>query len=354
LKSKLKGKVNLDNSKPDSLLRDDFNDNRSYKKEISHYITGIDENLFHIDEMNSGIKLKVDNNTSITHENVNNIRISLLHAFFFMMAFSIILPTNIVLVGALGWDYTTTGLVLAFTPFGNLFSTYISNRVIEKTYKKPLIIGVFLVIVSSLMYILSYPSESIVLLCFSRFVLGLGSAQLVNKHYILHFVPRKRINVYLLYLQIASLSGLSVGPLLNMIIFLISEAILGDKVGYDWFNIMVNPQWFVMLFGVVLMFLILKFYTEPTLGTFVIAKEKVVESNPASLNKEIISREERIMIDKLDDILKKINEKHQFSDTNLVARNIEQIAWKENKTNSYIYKCFVVFISILIIVRVSI
>jgi hypothetical protein len=352
LKSRLKGKVNLDISKQDALLRNDFDENRDYNREISFYIIGIEDSLFHIDEMNSGIKLKVEGTTSFTFENTNNIRISLIHSFYFMMAFSIILPTNILMVGTMGYDYTLSGLILAFTPFGNLFSTYISNRLIEKTYKKPLVLGVFLVILSSFFYILSFPTDSIIVLCVSRFILGLGSAQLVNKHYILHFVPRKKVNMYLLYLQIASLSGLSCGPLLNALLFVISAAILGDG-GYLWFNIITNPEWFVMLLGGILLVLIVKYYTEPTQNTFTMAQEEVKETHPASLNKEIISREERIMIEKLDEILRKINEKNQFSDTNLVARNIEQIVWKENKTNSYIYKCFVVFISILIIVRVN-
>jgi hypothetical protein len=354
LKSRLKSKINLDNGKVESLLAgDDFDDAKSIKKEFTHYISEIDNNLLLIDEMNSGIKLKVDNNTHITTENNYNVQICLFHAFYFMLAFSIVLPTNIVLIGSFGEDFTLTGLVLAFTPLGIIFSTFISNLILEKTYKKPLLFGSVIVVISSFLYILSNPLESMVCLCASRFVLGLGSAQLVNKNYIVHFVPRKKVQTYLLYLQIASLAGLSAGPMINMLVFLLTQAVSNVYEGTAWFNVMVNPVWVVVFLGLILILAILRFYTEPIQNSFTIATEVIQEPNPASLNKEIISREERKMIDRLDEILKEINNKNQFSDTNLVARNIEQIAWKENKTSSYIYKCFIVFISVLVVVRVS-
>jgi hypothetical protein len=318
---------------------------------MNDFITGIEDNLFQIDEMNTGIKLKVDKVPVFTHENSYNVHISLFHAFYFMLAYSIVLPTNIILVGALGYDYTLTGLAMAFTPFGGIFSIYLCNRLLVRTYKQPMIYGVICVVISSMLYILSAPVDHVALLFTSRFILGLGSAQLINKNYIIHFIPRKKIPTYQLYLTIATLCGLSFGPLLNTLIFLITQSVLERST--PWNNVMINPQWVILIIGLIFIPIILKFYTEPIQANFTMVLEKKQEIAPAMLNKESISREERVMIDKLDEILKQINEKNKFSDTNLVTRNIEQIAWKENKTSSYIYKCFIVFISILIIVRVS-
>lgn len=58
------------------------------------------------------------------------------------------------------------------------------------------------------------------------------------------------------------------------------------------------------------------------------------------------------MINEIDRQLSEINNQSNFSDTNLVVKNIEKISKKEKTKFSYIYKCFLVLILILFILRV--
>ena len=58
------------------------------------------------------------------------------------------------------------------------------------------------------------------------------------------------------------------------------------------------------------------------------------------------------MICEIDRKLSEINIQSNFSDTNLVAKNIEQISKKEKKKFSYIYKCFLLLILVLLNLRV--
>jgi hypothetical protein len=282
-------------------------------------------------------------------ENTWNIQIILFHAFFYMVAYSIVLSTNILLVKDISYDMTYTGLSMAFTPFGALFSIFITNIWINKSFKKPMIMSVLLINIGSILYILSSLFNSIVLICFGRFIIGLGSARLANRNYIQLFIPKKKISKYTLYFQITSLFGLACGPFLNILINVITQFFYEN----DLFNIKVNPVWFVVIISFILLPIVFCFYTEPIQSGFTTIKESINDNQSIhTITRDNISRQERLMIDDIDARLGQINEKNRFSDTNLVAKNIEQIAWKENKTISYLYKCFIVFISLLIVIRV--
>lgn len=190
-------------------------------------------------------------------------------------------------------------------------------------------------------------------MCAGRFVIGLGSARLINRNYILEYVPKARIAKYLLRFQIASLSGIASGPLFALIILFIGNVNFSKP---NIFNDYTNPVWFTMLLSFVLLFMIICLYTEPLQSNFNMFKgnnQGLDESfSSSSISKETMSKKDKIMIEQIDDKLSEINDKNQFSDTNLVSRSIEQIAWKEKKTNSYTYRCFIVFIFILFVVRV--
>ena len=66
-----------------------------------------------------------------------------------------------------------------------------------------------------------------------------------------------------------------------------------------------------------------------------------------------MTQEEKNMISEIDKKLSEINSSSGFSDTNLVAKNIEMITQKEKTEFSYIYKCFIVLIFILFSLRVN-
>jgi MFS family permease len=399
---KLKGKT-------DTLLQEDFDNNKTYRAEAYSFIENLESNLYTIDDMNSEFrnafkqwttliksntnnynafhelsskaslggntmpyndnaknfsyeeinkktvlvrKDSIDSGHYFSDENTYNIQITLFHAFFYMVAYSIVFPTNILLVKDIHYDPSYTGLSMACTPFGSLFSIFITNIWISKSFKKPMIVSVLMIMIGSVSYILAFSCESMTLLCLGRFILGLGGIRLVNRNYILLFIPKKKVSKYLLYFQIISLFGLACGPFFNILVNVLTSFFAESL----YFNTYLNPVWIILILSVILFINVICFYTEPIQSGFTICKDNLTSEIQSihTISRDTISKQEKLMIDNIDARLGQINEKNKFSDTNLVAKNIEQIAWKENKTTSYLYKCFIVFISLLIVIRVNI
>jgi hypothetical protein len=298
-------------------------------------------------------KDSIDSGVYFSDENTYNIQITLFHAFFYMVAYSIVLPSNIMLVKDIMFDGGYTGLSMAFTPLGAIFSIFITNIWISKSFKQPMMTSVLLLIIGSVCYILASPFNNIYLVCVGRFIIGLGGARMVTRNYILLFIPKKKVSKYLLYFQIVSLFGLACGPFINVLINVLTQFFHENA----WFNTKINPVWGVVVISLLLLINVAFFYTEPIQSGFSAFKEQHVSSRVQSvhtISKDNMSKQEKIMIENIDARLGQINDNNRFSDTNLVSKGIEQIAWKENKTNSYLYKCFIVFISLLIVLRVSI
>ncbi len=63
-------------------------------------------------------------------------------------------------------------------------------------------------------------------------------------------------------------------------------------------------------------------------------------------------QEVKKMINEIDQKLDELNTSSNFSDTNLVAKNIDKLSKKEKTKFSYIYKCFLVLILTLFCLRV--
>ena len=67
-----------------------------------------------------------------------------------------------------------------------------------------------------------------------------------------------------------------------------------------------------------------------------------------------MTKEEKDMIDDIDGKLDDLNTKNKFSDTNLVARNLEQISISHKTQCSYILKSYCVLSALIVISRVKI
>jgi hypothetical protein len=383
--------MKMSDSKQDELLADDFS--RNYRKEIDNFISILHNNTFEIDEMNaefrstfkewtgllkeltvtynviksvarntsvvdialnvsSQIEKKqslgsIDSTTYFSKENSSNINISIFYTFFYMLAFSIILPSNVFYMNKLNEDMTVSGLVLACTPLGAFLSTYFVTKLLDKTYKVAMIISISFVFLGYGLYILADFVDMVILACVGRFILGLGSGRLINRNYLLAYVPKSKLSKYLLYFQISSLFGLAIGPLINILLRFLNSLIFNsdDKI----FNNYMNPAWFTLLIAFILLIIVYFIYTETTSTNFSILKIDIDDDKNTC---KTISDGEQKMLETLDSRLGLINQQNNFSDTNLVSKNIDQIAWREKKTKSYLYKCFIVFATILFVIRV--
>jgi hypothetical protein len=305
-------------------------------------------------ELNSYRKKSLDSEILFTSENLNNIYLTFVHSFMFMFAYSIVIPTNCIFMNKIGESKYNSGLALGMTPIGTIFSLFLDRKITDYSYKKPLILSASLYILSAILYIIAGSVKSFTLVLLSRFILGVGSFRLLNRTYLTLFVGQSKISQYLLKFQLCSLVGLASGPLFSVLLSLIGQSeVFEDQRLNGIFNECTLPAWLLLVLNCVLVLLVIVYYTEPLDLNFMAFRDGIgSETRSFSIDRERMSSKDKNMIDHIDDKLNQINDANNFSDTNLVSRHIQQIASKESKTNSYLYKCFIVFVVLLIIVRV--
>jgi len=299
-------------------------------------------------------KVSVDADYIFSPENSKNIFLTLAHSFVFMFAYSIVIPTNCIFIHKMSTEKFYSGLALGMTPIGSIFSLFFSKKIINSSFKFPLVLSCFLFIISSILYILAGTSHNFYLVLVSRFILGLGSFRFINRTYLILFINQSNVSKYLLYYQLSSLIGLASGPLVSMPLSLMGE---NDKISNgqfkDIFNESTLPCWLLLLINSILFMMIIIYYSEPLNGSFLAFRDNNAEIRSIHLTRDRITIKDKNMIDNIDDKLNQINDANKFSDTNLVSKEIQQIAKKESNSNSYLYKCFIVFFIMLVIVRVK-
>lgn len=305
------------------------------------------------DSVVSNLKHQRSQQIMFSEENKKNMFIIIFVGFFFMFSYFIVVPFNYKHLTLIGYNPIFSGLIMGFTPIGAFLSLFININWIKFSYKKPILISVFCIVIDSILYPLAIIYENIYIMAVGRFFLGLGSSRLISRGYIFHFVPKAKVSKQLLNFQIASLIGLTLGPIFTVIT---SAFYLSADVDHI-FNLHTLPSWLNLLLSVVLFFIILVFFTEPMQSEFSIYKENPLDAEQRGvkeISRDTMTKQEKIMVDSIDDKLSEINEQNQFSDTNLVSRNIDFIARKEKKTKSYLFKSFIIFALVLTIVRVII
>lgn len=293
----------------------------------------------------------LDTEILLSPQNNSNLFLILLHTFIFMFSFSIVIPSNLYYVKSIGYDTQYSGFVMSCTPIGTLISLIYTNLWVKLSYRQPMVVSTILIFLGNLIYIFSSIFDSIIPMIVGRLLLGMGSNRIANRSYLIEYIPKNKLNKYLLYFQLCTLSGLAAGPFVS--IFLLYSKMENDKL----FNESNNPSLVCLLMSLILIVFVLLKYSEPLQSNFTIFRAGQIisdsERSQSSVSKDNISHNEKIMIEHIDDKLSEINDQNKFSDTNLVARSIEQIAWREKKTTSYLYKCFFVFVLIVTVCRLT-
>jgi len=297
-------------------------------------------------------KESLDSNYVLSEGNIKNINLTLFHTFFFMFSFTLFLPTNIFYIDNIGYDEMYSGLIMAMTPLGTIVSMVYNNRWIKSSYKKPMLLSCFLFLIGHILYILAYPTSSLIPMAIGRFIIGLGNNRIVNRNYIIEFIPKNKMSKYMLYYQISSLAGLAFGPLFSIpLIYFGNLGLYPNNIINDY----TNPAILCIILSLVLLILTITSFKETLQSDFMVYSfGQTFSDSSSSVSKHTLTQEDKEIIEKIDDRLSKINDKNRFSDTNLVASSIEQIAWKEKKTRSYLYKCFFVFTFLITASRLTI
>ena len=237
------------------------------------------------------------------------------------------------------------GLIISMNPIGSLISLIYSKYMVNKSYKIPLISSSILSTIGNLIFIFGIYHSSIFLMCFGSLITGFSLNTSVHRQYLLYFIPKRKINKYLLYFKLVVLLGNAAGPLLS----LCSLIIFPDRYLYDSDNRVFNeftfPAWACMLSSMGLLTTIILIFSEPLDPRFVVYAEG---QDPT----ETMKRADSFTLDdsmtifeseKLNEINQKVssfNDENQFDDTNLVSSTINQLIDVELEPHGRVRKAF--------------
>lgn len=193
--------------------------------------------------------------------NKRNIIISLFHTFYYMMAYSIVQPTNAKYMTLLNTNATFSGLIMAFTPLAGIISTFAFSKWTNYSYKTPMIISLLLFVLGNLLYAIAFSLNSLLCVGLGRFIIGLANGRIINRRYLIQFVGKDNLLNYSLYYVMASSLGVAAGPLFASILILIKEFSLFN--GRLYFNEVTYPGWFCFLIAIIFLLIIIFSYSDP-------------------------------------------------------------------------------------------
>ncbi len=147
----------------------------------------------------------------LEHHSLQNIWITLIHTYFYMMNCYIIQPTNALYVQNLGASPMLSGLVMGMTPFAAIFSTFVYSKWTNKSYKNPLIFSSFCFIFGNILYSFADYFNSLLMMGSGRFFIGLASARVVNRRYLIDKIPHQMIMHYSLLYVVFTCIGMAGG-----------------------------------------------------------------------------------------------------------------------------------------------
>ena len=115
-----------------------------------------------------------------------------------------------------------------------------------------MILGSVLSTLGNSLFLLGIYDVSLFFLCFGAFIIGLSLNTVVHRKYLLYFIPKRKLNKYLLYFKLTLLAGESCGPLLSFICLLIfGNHYQKDKI----FNEYSLPAWLTFFSSLIFMIL---------------------------------------------------------------------------------------------------
>ena len=251
------------------------------------------------------------------------------------------------------------GLVISMNPLGALISIIYSKYMVNKSYKVPLMSSSILSTIGNLIFILGIYHSSIFLMSFGTLVNGFSLSTAVHRQYLLYFIPKRKINKYLLYFKLTVLLGNSAGPLLTLCSLIIfPDEYLNDSDNRV-FNEYTFPAWACLLSSMGLLVTIILIFSEPLDPKFVVyaagqdPTETMKRADSFTLDDSMTIFE----TEKLNEINQKVssfNDENQFDDTNLVSSTINELIDVELEPHGRVRKAFWVIMAYIFILNFTI
>ena len=303
----------------------------------------------------------------LSNESYWNIRLILTQAFIMSICSTYFYPTVYYLLKSKDFSASGStrigelrglfcGLVISMSPIGGLFSISYSNFMINKSYKVPLISSSVLSTIGNLLFIIGIYYASIFLMCFGTLITGFSLNTPIHRQYLLYFIPKRKMNKYLLYFKIIVLLGNASGPLLGLISLLVFPDDYFRQFAHRVFNEYTLPSWLIFFVSIFLLIGIVLIFSEPLNPKFIVYAEGQAPTETMK-RADSFSLDDSLTIfesEKLNEINEKVsnfNDENQFDDTNLVSSTINELIDVEVEPHGTVRKAFWVIMLYLFILR---
>ena len=193
----------------------------------------------------------------------------------------------------------------------------------------------------NILYVVGIAGDSVLFMSISRFIIGFGLNTRVHRRYMLDFIPKRKISLYLLYLKLSNLFGAAIGPLITLlctfcpahepssVIFSMSEYVL--------------PAWIFSFLALLLLIMVCVFYTEPVNTSFNAYGEgnapieAALNGDSFILDGAFIQKDRENLLE-INTRLNQCNEENKYSDTNLVAPFIDNVILEQRSPRGVVAK----------------
>ena len=304
----------------------------------------------------------------LSRESYWNIRLILVQAFLMALCSTYFYPTVYYLLKSSNFDQSGTvfqrvrrglycGLIISMSPMGGLLSIIYSNFMINKSFKVPMISSSLLSTIGNILFIIGINYASIFLMCFGTLITGFSFNTPIHRQYLLYFIPKRKMNKYLLYFKSVVLLGNSAGPLLSLFsLLMFSKDYIRD---HRVFNEYTFPSWICFISSLVLLNVIIFIFSEPLNPGFIVYAEGQAPTDTAK-RADSFTLDDSMTIfesEKLNEINERVsnfNEENQYDDTNLVSSTINTLIDVETEPHGTVRKAFWVIMFYLFILNYTI
>ena len=287
----------------------------------------------------------------LSQESYWNIRLILTQAMLMCISSTYIYPTIFYFLAANDEEHENLnrlkkgllcGLIISMTPLGALASMTYSHFLVKKSYKILMVLSSVLSSLGNSLFLLGLYEVSLSLLCFGSLIIGLSLNTVVHRKYLLYFIPKRKLNKYLLYFKLIILTGNSLGPLLSFICLLIFGNFYTKNKTFNEYSL---PSWLSFFASLILLTIISVMFTEPLKPDFeVYAKgqsptDTIKRADSFTLDENLTNYES----EKLNEINQRVsnfNDENQFDDTNLVARAVNDLVDKQLQRHGTVRTAF--------------
>lgn len=250
------------------------------------------------------------------------------------------------------------GICLAMIFLGNLFSTFFLNIFSKsnKHFKLVLLFNILLILCSNLMIIpyFQYDDDNskkyLYIFFLSKFIFGLGSSGKIERQYLMTFLPKNILYLYIKRYNENLINGKLLGMIIGILFIYLTTFNQKNSTIYVMSIILSILNMFTIVYASYI-------FRSPSKAKFSLMKKKIktfkvferlnseesshsdnIKEPPKrnSKSKEEMSQEEIEQVDKNNEELGQFNLKSKFTDSNLIKDNVNNICYSYKKNLPYL------------------